>query len=99
MAALARSLDAYIMDGGQAMATRVNHAKFWGWWQRHCKRVAERREVTIDPLAAPFFVFEELFTEFTEDGRRYAVGTIDNVVGAVRARYEAAGLVPPHKSA
>lgn len=96
---LEQSLSAYVDDKSLSKSTRNNHAKWWRWWGRHCERVGERHGLVIDPLEAPYLAYAELFTEFGQSGALFTVGTVDNIVAAVLARYHAAGLVPAHKSA
>ncbi|MCZ2826019.1 MULTISPECIES: hypothetical protein [unclassified Modestobacter] len=96
-AAFDAAIDAYLGEQSRAPSTRSNHEKNWERWKRLCAETGVRFRETIDPLRAPFLVFEDLALECREDGLPLSAGTIGTIVAAVGWHYEQAGLVPAHK--
>jgi hypothetical protein len=95
--ALAAALDEFIETEGRAEFTRGNDARNWERWKRHCKDVAARRGMPVDPLDAPFCVFEDLLLVSRRDGSPLAVGTVGCILSAVLWRHRQAGRMPAHK--
>jgi hypothetical protein len=99
MAALDAAIEGFVREHSYALTTRKGYEERWTWWKEHCERVGRRRKVAtaIDPLRAPFFVFEDLATECRGDGKPLAVGTVRGIASAVTWRCGDQSLVPAHK--
>jgi hypothetical protein len=77
----------------RALSARTQRDHVWSWrrWERHCA------ELAIDPLDAPFWAFESLFTTCAQNGQPLSVSTIRKIARAVARRSGGVDVVPAHK--
>jgi hypothetical protein len=81
----------------RALSARTQQDHVWSWrrWARHCAELAELRLEKIDPLDAPFWVFEALFTSHSKSDQPLSVSTIRKITQAVTR--QSGDVVPAHK--
>jgi hypothetical protein len=75
--------------------TREDDVRSWRRWERHCAELAELRLEGIDPLDAPFWAFEALFTTCAKDAQPLSISSIRTITQAVTRR--SGDVVPAHK--
>jgi hypothetical protein len=75
--------------------TQQDHVRSWRRWGRHCAELAELRLEGIDPLDAPFWAFEALFTTRAKSDQPLSVSAIRKITQAVTRR--SGDVVPAHK--
>ncbi|SNR86157.1 hypothetical protein [Blastococcus mobilis] len=75
--------------------TQQDHVWSWRRWERHCAELAELRLERIDPLDAPFWVFEALFTSHAKSDQPLSVSAIRKITQAVTR--QSGDVVPAHK--
>lgn len=104
MAQLDAEIEAFLgPQRSRARRTRTTDNTNYRRWLTHCAAVSAVHglKAPIDPMNAPWFVFQDLVLQRRQDGKPLAAGYVENIAAAVTLRYrmrtDGGPTVPAHR--